>query len=223
MAQRVVSRPDMYCYEAMSDFDWDTAPCNENDNGMETSSTDSSSEHNSPTKPIPQISPEKFPLSLKLHDTNKQFRQPSVNPDVAYMVRQSEWLQTAMAICGNKANDTYEKALQARKDQEHEKAAQYDTRTNEYMFQYNSAAESSAKVNNAFRQGIYVVPTVNKEKNKPCRKPSFFVSKANVAGHERRGEPKLQSGIDFASEKAFPESGGKDARGEPMQLVDNKV
>jgi hypothetical protein len=226
MAHKVAARPDMYCYETMNAFDWEL-PSKPFDDDVEIFSTDSdsSSEQSSPDKPKTQISPEKFPLSLKLNDPTKQFRHPKVNPDVAYLVRQSEWLQNAMITCGNQANDVFEKAVQARNDKEHEKAAQYDTRTNEYMFQYYSAAESTAKVHEAFRRGITVVSTNKLAKNKKRShlKKLAFLNKSDIAGHERRGKPKLQTGIDFASEKAFPESGGKDARGEPMHLFDYKT
>ncbi len=158
MASKITAKLPFCFYEPMND---NATPSNEQE--METSSTDSGSEPSSPQKintgPRPQISPEKVPLKLKLHDPRKQYRQDTRNPNIANLARRSAWLQEVMGRCGDSAKDTLEKAIEARKKKDHDKADQYDERTNQYMFQHISAAESLSKVQSAISQGLAVVPT----------------------------------------------------------------
>ena len=80
---------------------------------------------------------------------------------------------------------------------------------------------SEKQVNGVNRGSAEQVNEVNREDRlgKAAASPnSLNLTERGITGHERRGEPKLQSGIDFASEKAFPESRGRDMPGEPMHL-----
>jgi len=126
-----------------------------------TSSTDSGSEPNSPQKtsngPQAQISPEKFPLGVELHK-KKVFQEGRV-PDVARLARLSSAMRSAMNDCTDLAQDTFYKARQARGESKHAKADLYDARTREYVFQYQAAADTFAKVQLAVRTGLDVVPT----------------------------------------------------------------
>ena len=127
-----------------------------------TSSTDSVSEHDSPQKinheaqAQPQISPEKFPLRLKLHE--KMVYKGGRVPDVARLARLSSAMKSAMNDCTGLAQDTFYKARQARGESNHESANLYDERTRNYVFQYDCAADTYAKVQQVIGSGLEVIP-----------------------------------------------------------------
>ncbi len=166
MSSRIGYAPANYnlrCDENLEDFAFERQsnnfdPQSETAIDMDTSSTDSGSEHSSPSKPknISQISPQKLPIGLNF---NKQVTPIGSNPNIANMVRLSAFLQTAQNAYKENARDSFNKGVAALDEKKDEKATLYARRSNEYIEEWNCARQGIQKVQTRFFQGVEVVPT----------------------------------------------------------------
>ncbi len=143
---------------------------NQNDQQMETSSTDSSPEI-SPEKAMPQISPEKPMAHLQFIDSNKakEILNTKKNPDVHRLVLQKRFLENQNKIWTDassegkhKSHEAINKSLETYDDiasQQHLiVSGLYEQRARVYQIQANAAAQTAAVFQRRIQEGMDVIP-----------------------------------------------------------------